>query len=66
MADRKGYEARKAAEETKRELVEITERLEKGVAEVFNDGKYQEFYIDEYIRNLNFAICITRRTYEDE
>ncbi len=43
MTNRKGFDAKKAAEATKKELADITERLEKGVAEVFNDGRYQEY-----------------------
>lgn len=66
VAERKSYfDPKKAAEDRKQEMKDITDRLEKGVSEIFQSEKYQQFLdtmarFPQYSLNNNLLIMMQK------
>ena len=66
MSERKSYyDPKKAAEDRKQEMKDITDKLEKGVADIFQSDKYQKFLdtmakFPRYSLNNNILIMIQK------
>lgn len=66
MADhRSNFDPKKAAEDRKQEMKDITDRLEQGVSEIFQSEKYQQFLdtmakFPQYSLNNNLLIMIQK------
>lgn len=66
MADhRSNFDPKKAAEDRKQEMKDITDRLEQGVSEIFQSEKYQQFLdtmarFPQYSLNNNLLIMMQK------
>jgi len=66
MAENKStFDPKKAAQERKQKMKEITDRLEKGVSEIFQSEKYQKFLdtmakFPHYSINNNILIMLQK------